>query len=156
PTPSHRQRRGADGHSGRKPDGGSLMRLSPESTILVTGATDGLGKAVATELAMSGASVLLHGRDDVRGHETLSEIRAKTGRKSVSWHRADLASLREVRALAEKVAAERERLDVLVNNAGIGTTLPGEGRRLESKDGLELRFAVNYLAPFLLTRLLRP
>jgi NAD(P)-dependent dehydrogenase (short-subunit alcohol dehydrogenase family) len=132
------------------------MRLSPEATILVTGATDGLGKAVATELAREGASVLLHGRDDVRGEETLREIRAEMGRKRVSWYRADLASLREVRAMAEQVAAEHERLDVLVNNAGVGTTLPGDGRRLESEDGLELRFAVNYLAPFFLTRLLQP
>jgi NAD(P)-dependent dehydrogenase (short-subunit alcohol dehydrogenase family) len=61
-----------------------------------------------------------------------------------------------VRALARLVAAKCARLDVLVNNAGIGTTLPGDGRRMESEDGYELRFAVNYLAGYLLTRMLLP
>jgi NAD(P)-dependent dehydrogenase (short-subunit alcohol dehydrogenase family) len=124
------------------------------SRVLVTGATDGLGRAVAKELARDGAEVLLHGRDDGRGEQALRDIRDQTGNDNLSWYRADLASLREVRALAERIAAELGRLDVLVNNAGIGTTLPGGGRRLTSADGYELRFAVNYLAPFLLTRLL--
>jgi len=126
------------------------------TTILVTGATDGLGRAVATELARAGANVLVHGRDDARGEQTLAEIREETGNDRLGWYRADLASLAEVRDLAERFGAEHGRLDVLVNNAGIGTTLPGDGRRIESADGYELRFAVNYLAPFLLTRLLEP
>jgi NAD(P)-dependent dehydrogenase (short-subunit alcohol dehydrogenase family) len=132
------------------------MRPLSEATILVTGATDGLGNAVATELARGGATVLVHGRDEGRIEQTLAEIRAETGNDDLGRYRADLASLAETRGLAEAVAAEHERLDVLVNNAGIGTTLPGDGRRLESEDGYELRFAVNYLAPFLLTHLLRP
>jgi NAD(P)-dependent dehydrogenase (short-subunit alcohol dehydrogenase family) len=132
------------------------MRPLSESTVLVTGATDGLGKAVAAELAGAGANVLLHGRDDARGEQTLREIRDGTGSDKLAWCKADLASLQEVRALAERIAAEQERLDVLVNNAGIGVTLPGDGRRLVSEDGHELRFAVNYLAPFLLTRMLVP
>jgi NAD(P)-dependent dehydrogenase (short-subunit alcohol dehydrogenase family) len=114
--------------------------------VLVTGATDGLGKAVATELARSGATVLVHGRDDTRGERTLHEIRSETGSDDLTWYRADLASLDEVRKLAERVGP----LDVLVNNAGIGAT----GGRMVSADGYELRFAVNYLAAFLLTRLL--
>jgi NAD(P)-dependent dehydrogenase (short-subunit alcohol dehydrogenase family) len=126
------------------------------ATALVTGATDGLGRAVAAELAAAGATVLVHGRDDDRGEQTLAEIRERTGSDRLHWYRADLASLAEVRALAEQVEAEHDRVDVLVNNAGIGTTLPGDGRRLESADGYELRFAVNYLAPFLLTRLFVP
>ncbi len=124
--------------------------------VLVTGATDGLGKAVATELARAGATVLLHGRDEGRGAATLAEIRAETGAERLSWYRADLSSLAAVRGLADAVRADHERLDVLVNNAGIGTAEPGDGQRLESEDGYELRFAVNYLAPFLLTRLLEP
>jgi NAD(P)-dependent dehydrogenase (short-subunit alcohol dehydrogenase family) len=132
------------------------MRSISETTVLVTGATDGLGRALAAALAEAGATVLVHGRDEARGEETLREIRAETGSGKLGWYRADLASLREVRALAERVAAEQKRLDVLVNNAGIGTTLPGGGRRLESEDGFELRFAVNYLAPFVLARLLEP
>ena len=126
------------------------------TTVLVTGATDGLGKALAAELAGAGATVLVHGRDEERGEQTLAELRARTGSETLRWYRADLAALAEVRGLVEQVAAEHERLDVLVNNAGIGTTAPGDGRRVESEDGHELRFAVNYLAPFLLTRLLRP
>ena len=130
------------------------MRPIPESTVLVTGATDGLGKALATELTRLGARVLLHGRDEARGQQTLREIRAATGSERLVWYRADLASLGQVRDLAERVAAEQERLDVLVNNAGIGTTMAGDRQRMESEDGHELRFAVNYLAPFLLTGLL--
>jgi NAD(P)-dependent dehydrogenase (short-subunit alcohol dehydrogenase family) len=127
-----------------------------DSTILITGATDGLGKAVAVELARAGATVLVHGRDDARGEATLREIRDETGNDRTRWYRADLASLDEVRALADRVRTEHERLDVLVNNAGIGTVEAGEARRLESRDGYELRLAVNYLAPFLLSRLLLP
>jgi NAD(P)-dependent dehydrogenase (short-subunit alcohol dehydrogenase family) len=129
---------------------------SAQPTILITGATDGLGRALAAELAGAGARVLLHGRDQARGEQTLAELQASTGSESLEWYRADLSSLAEVRSLAEQVGAEHERLDVVVNNAGLGTTLPGDGRRVESEDGYELRFAVNYLAPFLLTRLLQP
>src|SRR5207237_423088 len=71
------------------------------------------------------------------------------------WYEADFSSLAEVGAMAERVLEREERLDVLVNNAGIGTTLPGDGERLESRDGYELRFAVNYLAGYLLTSLLK-
>jgi NAD(P)-dependent dehydrogenase (short-subunit alcohol dehydrogenase family) len=132
------------------------MRPLAEQVILITGATDGLGKAVALQLARTGTTLLLHGRDEVRGQRTLEEIRAQTGNTRLQLYRADFAALSQVRALAERLAREQERLDVLVNNAGIGTTLPGGGARQESEDGYELRFAVNYLAPFLLTRLLLP
>lgn len=130
------------------------MRPVDEQTILITGATDGLGRALATELAAQGATLLIHGRDEGRGRETIEQIRSTTGNERLRWLRADLASLREVRELAERVGEQTERLDVLVNNAGIGTTIAGDGRRMESRDGFELRFAVNYLARYLLTRLL--
>jgi NAD(P)-dependent dehydrogenase (short-subunit alcohol dehydrogenase family) len=130
------------------------MRPLAEQTILVTGATDGLGRAVAAELARRGAAVVLHGRDDARGEAAIREIAEETGSRRLSWRRADFASLAEVRALAEAVEGDVERLDCLVNNAGIGTNLPGEGERIESRDGHELRFQVNYLSGFLLTRLL--
>jgi NAD(P)-dependent dehydrogenase (short-subunit alcohol dehydrogenase family) len=129
-------------------------RALAHQTILITGATDGLGRALASELVSAGATLLIHGRDETRGSQTIAELEAAAGDGRVHWLRADLSSLEEVRALARRVAAECERLDVLVNNAGIGTTLPGEGRRLESEDGYELRFAVNYLAGYLLTRML--
>jgi NAD(P)-dependent dehydrogenase (short-subunit alcohol dehydrogenase family) len=124
------------------------MRPLDEQTILITGATDGLGRALARELAAGGATILVHGRDEDRGRETIEEIGGG------EWLRADLSSLAEVRALAEQVRDRDGRLDALVNNAGIGTADPGDGRRLESTDGYELRFAVNYLAGYLLTRLL--
>src|SRR5204863_5219193 len=127
-----------------------------QQTILITGATDGLGRALATSLAVEGPRLLLHGRDMERGRATLEAIRAQTGNERLDWLRADLASLDEVRALAGKVAQTTDRLDVLVNNAGIGTTLPGDGERVESRDGYELRFAVNYLAGYLLARSLLP
>src|SRR4051794_23843608 len=132
------------------------MRELREQTILITGATDGLGKAVATELARAGAAVHLHGRDDDRGEATIREISRETGNERLTWHRADFALLAEVRALGERIADEVGRLDALVSNAGVGTTLPGEGERMESRDGHELRFQVNYLAGFLLTRVVKP
>ena len=125
---------------------------SPEGlTALVTGSTDGLGRSVATELAGRGLTVLVHGRDAERGARTIEEIRKQTGNDRVRLHLANLASLAEVRDLADAVAESAPRLDVLVNNAGIGTGLPEGRERQESLDGIELRFAVNYLAGFLLT-----
>jgi len=116
------------------------------STVLVTGATDGLGRALATRLAGNGATVLAHARSEERGRETLGELLDGPG--DVRLVVGDLASLQAVRALADQVP---DRLDVLVNNAGIGFA----GGREESEDGYELRFAVNYLAGFLLAALLR-
>ena len=124
--------------------------------VLVTGATDGLGRALAIELAREGATVALHGRDPERIADTVKEIAAETGSGRVRTYQADLADLQQVRALAEQVIAHEQRLDVLVNNAGIGSDVPGGGARQESADGYELRFAVNYLAGFALTRLLLP
>jgi NAD(P)-dependent dehydrogenase (short-subunit alcohol dehydrogenase family) len=123
-----------------------------EQTVLITGATDGLGRGLASVLAAAGATLLIHGRDEARGRQALAEIEAATGNGKLRWLRADFSSLEEVGTLAGTVAGSCDRLDVLVNNAGIGTRLPGEGRRMESRDGYELRFAVNYLAGYLLTR----
>lgn len=132
------------------------MRPLNEQTILITGATDGLGQALAGELARAGATLLVHGRDEGRGRHTVEALRGESGNDRVHWLRADLSSLPQVRGLADQVVAEHGQLHALVNNAGIGTTLPGEGRRMESEDGYELRFAVNYLAGYLLTRRLLP
>jgi NAD(P)-dependent dehydrogenase (short-subunit alcohol dehydrogenase family) len=120
--------------------------------ILVTGATDGLGRALSAELARDGATVLVHGRDPGRISDTVAEI----GSAKVRGYQADLADLAQVRALADQVLANEPRLDVLVNNAGIGSDVPGGGARQESADGYELRFAVNYLAGFALTERLLP
>lgn len=132
------------------------MKPLDQQTILITGATDGLGKALAHELAVRGATLLLHGRDDERGEATAREVSDQSQNPRVSFYRANFASLSDVRALARQLTADHPRLDSLVNNAGIGTTLPGDGKRLTSDDGLELRFQVNYLAGYLLTHLLEP
>jgi NAD(P)-dependent dehydrogenase (short-subunit alcohol dehydrogenase family) len=116
------------------------------STVLITGATDGLGLALATRLAGEGATVIAHARSEQRGSEALAGLLDGPG--DVRLVVGDLASLSAVRALADQVP---DRLDVLVNNAGIGF---GGGRE-QSDDGYELRFAVNYLAGFLLASLLR-
>jgi NAD(P)-dependent dehydrogenase (short-subunit alcohol dehydrogenase family) len=121
--------------------------------VLVTGSTDGVGRYVATELGSQGAHVLVHGRDQQRGDEVCAAIRSNGG--TASFYRADLASLEEVRALADAVRRDHHHLHILINNAGIGTRTGGPQRRT-SADGHELRFAVNYLAGFLLTHLLLP
>jgi NAD(P)-dependent dehydrogenase (short-subunit alcohol dehydrogenase family) len=131
------------------------MRPIQEQTILITGATDGLGKALAADLASRGATILIHGRSPSRLEETREEVRHAAGHERLRAYRADLSSLDEVRRLAEEVEGDHERLDLLVNNAGIGAG-PHPTTREESADGYELRFAVNYLAPFLLTQQLLP
>jgi len=122
----------------------SVRQTGTVANILITGASDGLGRALASELAGAGHHLVVHGRDAGR----LAGIARETGAVPI---RADLASLDEVRGLAAQVA----EIDVLVNNAGVGFGAPGAGREL-SRDGYELRLAVNYLAPYLLTRLLLP
>lgn len=120
---------------------------------LVTGSTDGLGREVARRLASGGAHVVVHGRNRERGMQVVAEIE-REGRGSARFYQADLASLEAVRGFANAILRDYDRLDVLVNNAGIWLTAPG-GRQL-SADAHELHFAVNYLSGFLLTRMLLP
>jgi NAD(P)-dependent dehydrogenase (short-subunit alcohol dehydrogenase family) len=120
--------------------------VGEQRTIVITGATDGLGKGLARQLAPSDVRLILHGRNEEKGQALLEELAPRATGELV-WRRADFASLDEVRRFADELL-EEDRLDVLVNNAGIGTAGPRE----ESADGYELTFQVNYLAPFLLTR----
>ena len=120
-------------------------------TVLVTGATDGLGRHVATELAAKGATVLVHGRNQERLEAILEDVREQEYEGEARSYLADLSSLAAVRELAERILTEEGRLDVLVNNAGIAS-----GKRRVSEDGVELTFAVNYLSHFLLAELLMP
>ncbi|MFZ0551758.1 MAG: SDR family NAD(P)-dependent oxidoreductase [Steroidobacteraceae bacterium] len=122
---------------------------------LITGSTDGLGREVARALAAAGFEVLIHGRDEPRGSDLVRQISEQGG--SARFHRADFTSLAEVRALADSVRRDHDRLHLLINNAGIGTGDDGRAApRRTSAEGHELRFAVNYLAGYLLTRLLLP
>ena len=130
-----------------------MARPSTSATLegkvcLVTGSTGGIGAATAKALAARGAAVLVTGRDAGRGRAVVEEI-ASGGWGSAEFVPADLSSQDEVRALAVAFLARHERLDVLVNNAGALFM-----RRRESVDGIEMTFALNHLAPFLLTHLL--
>jgi NAD(P)-dependent dehydrogenase (short-subunit alcohol dehydrogenase family) len=120
-------------------------------TALITGSTDGVGRVVAIRLGEAGVRVLVHGRDQDRGNQVVADITQLGG--AAEFLAADLASLAEVRRLGETVRQRTERLGILINNAGLGTA--GTARHT-SVDGHELRFAVNYLAGFLLTDLLLP
>jgi NAD(P)-dependent dehydrogenase (short-subunit alcohol dehydrogenase family) len=117
-------------------------------TILVTGATDGIGLATAEALASQGHRVLMHGRNATKGQAAVEAVRAAAGNGEVSFLQANFASLAQVRRLAADLDA-LPRLDVLINNAGCINF-----SRSVTTDGFETTFAVNHLAPFLLTRLL--
>src|SRR2546427_2828205 len=122
------------------------MRPLDQQTILVTGATDGLGRALAQNLAARGATVLLHGRSPDRLARATQEIRQATLNDRLRVYRADFASLDAVRGLAREIERDQLRLDVLVNNAGIG----GGGGRVRGESsarGHEPRFAGNHPGP---------
>jgi NAD(P)-dependent dehydrogenase (short-subunit alcohol dehydrogenase family) len=120
-------------------------------TVVVTGATRGIGRAAATRLAQLGAEVVIVGRDESRLRETQADIAAKTRNTSIGPVRADFASLDAVRRAASEIAERWRTIHVLINNAGINSA-----KRVVSADGHELTFAVNCLAPFLLTSMLMP
>jgi NAD(P)-dependent dehydrogenase (short-subunit alcohol dehydrogenase family) len=121
--------------------------------VLITGSTDGLGREVARRVAATGAHVIVHGRNRERGEALVKEIEAE-GKGSAAFYAADFASLDQVRQFAASVMRDHDRLDVLVNNAGIWAR--GDNERRLSEDGHELQFAVNYLSGYLLTRTLLP
>ena len=127
-----------------------------EKIILITGATDGLGKLVAQHAAEAGATVILHGRNKQKGEQTRAMINTSTGNKNIFYHNADFSSLAEVKRFSEEILANHGQLHVLINNAAIGGGPKGSQERELSKDGYELRFAVNYLSHFLLTKKLLP
>lgn len=117
--------------------------------VLVTGATNGIGRVAARELARMGAHVIVVGRSQARIDETIGEIKQQTGSSKIDSLKADLSSMAAIRRLTEDFMARYDRLDVLVNNAGAFFQ-----KRQESVDGFEMTFAVNHLNYFLLTNLL--
>ncbi len=127
------------------------MKPIKDQTILITGSTDGIGKLAALKIARQKAHILIHGRSEAKVKRVVNEIREESGNTNVEGLTADFSSLAEVRRLGEEVVSKYKKLDVLINNAGVGFT-----DERYSKDGYELRFAVNYLAPFLFTQLVLP
>jgi len=123
-------------------------------TILITGSTDGIGKLAALNLAKAGHQVYLHGRDEDKLANVITEVKAvATGSAAdnIDGFVADLSDLNAVRDMVAKVNDKLAKLDVLINNAGIYTTSSPV-----TKDGLDVRFVVNYLAPYVLTNALLP
>ena len=118
--------------------------------VVLTGATRGIGRAAAIELAKQGADVALVGREPDRVEAVADEVEAAAGGAKVHQHVADLTLMSAVRALADEIRESYERIDVLANNAGALFA-----SRKETDEGLEQTFALNHLAPFLLTNLLR-
>jgi NAD(P)-dependent dehydrogenase (short-subunit alcohol dehydrogenase family) len=127
------------------------MKPLNQQTIFITGATDGIGKLTALQLAQQNVHLLIHGRKPNKLSQVVDEIKTTTGNQNIEGYVADLSSLGQVRQLANDVLSKHNKLDVLINNAGAGFSDKRYG-----KDGMELRFTVNYLAPFLLTHLLLP
>jgi NAD(P)-dependent dehydrogenase (short-subunit alcohol dehydrogenase family) len=119
--------------------------------ILITGATDGIGKQTALELAQQGHSLFIHGRNSVRLSETKSWIQSQVHSANIECLKADFASLREVKQMANSFLSKEKSLDVLINNAGVF-----EKQLAFSTEGYERTFAINHLAPFYLTHLLLP
>jgi retinol dehydrogenase 14 len=119
------------------------------TTVLITGGTSGIGNATAVAMAAMGANVVVVGRNQERGGAAVEEIKAQSHNESVELMLADLSVQAEVRRLAEEFLERYDRLDVLVNNAGLV-----QSKRTETPDGIETTLAINHLAPFLLTNLL--
>src|SRR5215207_2677738 len=120
-----------------------------EEVCLITGAASGIGEATAMGLASMGASVVMVGRDRGRGEAAMAEIRGKSANASVDLLLADLSSQEEIHRLADVFKESYPRLDVLINNAGVIRS-----KRIMTADGIEMTFAVNHLAYFLLTKVL--
>lgn len=126
------------------------MPSAERKIAVITGATDGMGRVAAPLLAKAGYLVVVQGRDAARGKEVVDKIGA-AGAEAL-FIACDLASLKDIRRFAAGLNEKFDRIDVLINNAGIGTGPDGAPREV-SADGFERRFAVNYLAGYLLTRL---
>ena len=123
-----------------------------QKIILITGATDGIGKVAAMELAKQGHQVILHGRNPEKTQKIVTEIKEATGNQTIDYLIADLFSLKAIQAMAVAFNQKYDHLDVLINNAGAVL----DNQRFETGDGLEGTMALNVIAPFLLNLLLLP
>ena len=119
--------------------------------ILITGSTDGIGKLAAIKLAQDGHHVILHGRNPEKLTKVLEEVKAESPAGEVAGFVADLANLEDVRQMAQQLKASYAKIDVLINNAGVFNSPV-----THTTDGLEVRYVVNYFAPYVLTQALIP
>lgn len=115
-------------------------------TILITGSTDGIGKLTALKLAKDGHKIIVHGRNSEKLHNTVSEIKKVSNNQNVIGLVSDFSDFDSIKKMVAEISNEVSSLDVLINNAGVFNS-PVE----KNKDGLDIRFVVNYFAPFLLT-----
>ncbi len=122
-----------------------------KKSILITGSTDGIGKLAAIQLAKEGHEIFLHGRNPEKLATVIAEIKTLSKNENIKGFQADFSDLKAVKAMAQSILSEIPRLDVLINNAGVF-----KSDTLLNKDGFDLRFVVNYLAPYLLTQSLMP
>ncbi len=120
-----------------------------EKTVLVTGSTDGIGRQTALEIARLGAGLIIHGRNEKRAVTAAKSIKSTAKNQYVEFITADLSSQEQIRAMSDEIHERYKRLDILINNAGVV-----QKTKTLTVDGLETTFAVNHLAPFLLTALL--
>lgn len=122
-----------------------------KKTIFITGSTDGIGELTALQLAKAGHELYLHGRNTGKLSAVISEIKQKSDNQNIGGFVADFSDLQAVRKMARQIADELPKIDVLINNAGAF-----KSRNARTKDGFDMRFAVNYLAPYVLTDALLP
>lgn len=144
--------------AGAQPPGKTYDKAPPlpgmtGKVVLITGSTDGLGRDAARRIAGAGPRVLITGRSQERGDSLVDEI-TRRGKGSAAFYRADIASLEQVRRLADAVLPDNRRLDILINNAGVGFVF--DSTRRFSTEGYEMHFAVNCPADDLLTKRLLP
>lgn len=117
--------------------------------VLITGSTDGIGQQTALELARMGAKVIIHGRTETKALETVARLASRVGKGELDWVGGEFTSLSEVKKMAEEINSRYDKLDVLINNAGVYMR-----EKLITQDGFETTFQVNHLSHFLLTNLL--
>lgn len=122
-----------------------------KKNIFITGSTDGIGKLVAIKFAKEGHNIFIHGRNQIKVDNTISEIKKVSQNENIDGMVSDFTDLKSVRIMALEINNRLSHIDILINNAGIF-----KSSITYNKDGLDLRFAVNYVAPFLLTNKLIP
>lgn len=122
-----------------------------KKTILITGSTDGIGKLAAIKLAEAGHKIYLHGRNEEKLNACIQEIKTQSQNDDIHGFTADFSDIDAVKKMATQVSSDVPKIDILINNAGVfNSPMP------DNKDGLDMRFVVNYLAPYVLTHALMP